>query len=242
MSARRHDWHRIRSEYIEGIVNADGRLVWPTQDELAARHDVRRQRIGERLQAEAWNEQRALYTRRLEEQRQHERASEVAKIAADLDVEAVRAARDGMAITRARIQELGMQSQRRIEALQAQDPVRLAQAPAVDALELERLSRSADMWYILGTRAVGLGPRTQVDVSVAGVEPVDDDERDRLTLEVIGLLQAHVPELLPAGFGEVVDVESRVHGVAGNGASGNGAHADADHEPLHPPHAHNGQS
>jgi hypothetical protein len=203
VSARRHNWPLIEREYIEGCTLGD-EIVWLTMDEMCMRHGVNRRRVWEHARAGNWNEHRAAYQRRVDEQRQAERSTELARIAAELDLAAVEVARDGLALVTARIGELGAQSQQRADALAAEDDDALAANPPPVALELDRLARAADTWYVLGTRAVGLGPRAQLDVEWA--TPLDEDERDAMSVRMLRLLEQYVPEYLPPGFGDVIDL------------------------------------
>lgn len=235
MPYKRTDWPFVRAAFVEGWEDDQGRHVWPTLAQVSARFNVDRTNLGRRAASEGWEDERVTYQRRVEELRQEERAHELARIAADLDIEAVRVARDGMAITRARIQELGLVTQRRMAGLRDGDANIVHANPPVDAMEMDRLSRSADTWYVLGVKAIGLAPRERVEHEL--VAPVSADERDARTVQLIALMQQLAPELLPPGFGEVIDVGSHVQLVTGGAAGGDGGDADAEDQQLPAAHA-----
>lgn len=228
------DWSTIRAQYVEGIPAEDGTTSWPSLRDLCERFGVGLTAIAARSSGEEWPRARAMYQRRVEEQRQNARVEEIARIAADLDVSALKAARDGLAITHARIQEIGLAANRRMAAL-AQD--RTPSDPPVDALELERLARALDEWYEVATKSIGMGPRSVLDVNLHAGEADDDEarieERDTRTLGVYALIKQFAPDMMPAHLEDVIDVGSHVVAlIPGGDPPGVGGVGDPEGEPV----------
>lgn len=219
----------MRADYVEGIPGDGGRVHWPTHDELATRYGRHADTVRKRAARDRWSEQRATWQRRVEQQRQEERAGEIARIAADLDLTAVQLARDGLTITRARIQELGLLAQQRVQQIaQGADPRVVG---AVDSLEMDRLARAADTWYLLGLKAIGQTPPIPLELQLPG--EVDADERDADAIGVLAILREHLPHMVPEGM-EVIDVNSRLRLVAGDVPAGDPPGVDATYERVHP--------
>lgn len=230
--ARRYNWTRLKAEYVEGISDADGRVRWPSYAELAERHDVIAKNVRRKAAAEHWTDERATFQRRVEQQRQHERSTELATLGADLDVNALRIARNGMAITAARLQELGMASQLRAEAARQNGGSPGAGAPpAVDSDEVRILARAATDWYDLGLKALGDVPRIEIDATldVDGSIDVTMDDSERAARILTILTDAGVLN----GRDDSLDVASRTAGALDAGAI-------PERQPLHPPDANHG--
>lgn len=206
----RHDWTAIRAAYVEGVPDDDTTL-WLTLDEVAARYGVNANSMRRKAAAEQWVEERAAFQRRIEIDRQQQRSAEVARLGADLDVRALTMARDGMAITAARMQELGMAAQRRIKALSNNQ---VPADPPVESLELDRISRSAAEFYAMGTKALGEAPK--FDISVHADEDVEpEDLRDAESLGIMAILRE--VGALPPELEDVIDIGAgRLSLVAGD--------------------------
>lgn len=224
------DWPTARALYVEGVPGPDGTTTWPSMRDVAERMQVNLRSLGQRAADEEWVRQRAMYQRRVEEARQQERVEEIARLAADVDVAALKAARDGLSITHARIQELGVAANRRMQALADRQ---VPNDPPSDALELERLARAVDGYYTTAVTAIGLAPRTPLDALLQRVETETDAEtRDARTIGVLALIKQHAPEMMPAHLEEVVDVGSVVALVPGGSPPGDLGDGDAETEPV----------
>ena len=228
---RRYNWPRIKADYVEGITGDDGKITWPTFDVVADRNNALAQNIRTRAAREKWTEERAAFQARIDQQRQDERSTEIASLGADLDVQALRVAKNGLAITGARIQELGLLATERARAIQQNGGRVTADTPrAPSSEELGTLSRAAATWYQLGREAMGDGVRVHVDHS--GTVQVDAEltvtERDEAALQLLAILQE--AKVLPDG---TVDTRA-VLDVAGGSALEVGVAVDAEDEPVHP--------
>lgn len=228
---RRYNWTRIKADYVEGITGDDGKITWPTYDIVAERNGALPQNIRTRAAREHWTDERAAFQARIDTQRQDERSTEIASLGADLDVQALRVAKNGMAITGARIQELGMMATDRARHIQQAGGRVTAETPrAPNSEEIGTLSRAAATWYQLGREAMGDGVR--VHVEHGGMVQVDAEltvhERDEAALAVLAIMQE--AGLLPDG---VVDTRA-VLDVAGGGALAAGRDPDPEDEPVYP--------
>lgn len=228
-----NDWLTIKSEYVEGLLDDDGTLTWLSLDQLAQRHSVSPFAVKDHSRTEDWVASRAMFQRRIEYERQESKAREAARLGADLDVSALRIARNGMAITSARVAELGTRVQRRTEELQ-RSPDREPTTKAVDSLELDRLHRTATGWYELGTKALGDAQRVRLELDVhAELEVVAPDVRDQRSLGLMAILSDI--NKLDEGVEDVIDVSAgRLQIAAGDDAGADGQAPDAEGEQVHP--------
>lgn len=216
---RRYNWPRLKAEYVEGITGTDGKVYWPSFSEVAERNHALSQNLRTRAAKEGWTGERAQFQRRIESQRQNERSTELAALGADLDVSALRVARNGLAVTAARMQELGRDATLRAEAIRQAGgrTTTPGTPPAPDSDELATLARAANSWYELGTRALGDVPtaRLEVDLDVDVTATLDSSQRDSATLAVMAILQearlitdgtVDTRDVLDVGGGPALDV------------------------------------
>lgn len=221
---RHYDWPSIKAMYVEGT-EVEGRLQWSTLDECAAEFDANASNVRDRAAKEGWGEERTLFQRRIEAERQTKRSEEIARLGADLDVSALRIARSGMVVTGTRLLELQERARRRqawIEQHEGNEEAALDAPPAVSASELERLARGVAVWYRLGRDAVG-------DVATQGLAistpygPIQveaglsDDERSHRTEAIAKVL---------ADAGVIPGYEPRVALAAGQADADDGDQGD----------------
>lgn len=219
----RHSWPKIKAAFVEGEASTDGTTQWPTLEDVARRFAIPAQSVRRRASQDGWQTERQAFQRRVEYKRAERRSTEMANLGADLDLGALQVARNGLSIAASRIAEIGQAAQRRLTELQRSGDG-TATTPAVDALELDRLSRATREWYDVGIRALGQAPMP------APLEDDEDDEgtpveeRDGRSLDLMAILRQH--DLVPAELEEVIDVGSRLRDVAGNGAGPDRGGAD----------------
>lgn len=236
---KHYDWPAIKAAYVEGIEH-DGRLTWPTLDESAQLHDAIPSKVRERAAKEGWGDERAAFRRRIEEQRQEERSSEIARLGADLDVAALRIARSGLSIVGSRLLELTARSETRRTKLAERDGDEtgaLDVPPAPSASEVERLARSAHVWYRIGRDAMGDLPSSAILVGGPGGGPIEvevtgEERRERTAAIIAVLADPHVQEALAASGvngaddadGRVVDLDTAALPAGGAAAGDDAAH------------------
>jgi len=226
------DWVAIKADYVEGVSQGQTRR-YPTYEDLGTKYECNAQTIRRRGGEERWTEDRATFQRRVEEDRRAQRSHELATLAADLDVNALRIARSGMSVTAARLAELGQQAQMRTMALQNGTDASTIPPPP-DSDEVRTLSLAAGSWYDLGVKALGAEPASRLIVSGDPDAPIELDitARDTRTVSIIGILAD--AGVLPHG-----DDLDRLTGRAGAIEAGSTPHAED--EPIHPEHADDGQ-
>lgn len=229
------DWPAIRADYIEGISQGSMRR-WPTYEDLATKYECNAVNIRKRGSEERWMDERATFQRRMDEDRRAQRSHELATLAADLDVNALRIARSGMSVTAARLSELGQMAQERTLALQNNGD-RATAPPAPDSDEVRTLALSAKDWYDLGVKALGAEPAHRLVVSGDPDAPIEIDiaQRDQRTVGILAILSEAgvLPDDLSA-----IDVDSSVE--RGRAVEA-GPPTDAENEQVHPDDADDGR-
>lgn len=241
---RHYDWPAIKAAYVEGT-ERDGKLQWLSLDACAELHDAIPSKVRERAAKEGWVDERAAFRRRIEEMRQEERGAEIARLGTDLDVAALRIARSGLSIVGARLLELTARSEARRKALEdhnGDDTGALDVPPAPSSSEVERLSRSAHVWYRIGRDAMGDTPSSAILVGGPGGGPIEvevtgEERRGRAAAIVAVLADADVQAAIAASGvntpdddtldtnGRVVDLDPAAI-EAGPGSNGDDPAAD----------------
>lgn len=226
-------WTDIKADYIEGVVT-NGARRYPTYDDLAIKYGCHTQTLRKQGADERWLDARAVFARRVDNERSEARIAELASLGADLDLSALRIARNGLAVTAARLSELGTQAQARTAALRSPEPgATLPAAP--DSDEVGLLARAASAWYDLGQKALGQeAPARRVILSGDPDAPIEVDvtRRDERTLRIMAILQE--TGVLRSDLERGDDTGHLAVEVAGSEARPVGSGTDAAHEQVHP--------
>lgn len=211
---RTYDWPAIRMLYVEGEGQADGSpRLWPSLSAVAERFGVVPQRVRERSREEGWVDQRARFQAQLESIRQVERAKRLAEDGSKLEADVIRAARMGINLATARLQEIALAQQERTRTGAAARN----NGGHLSAKELDALARTVDQFHRVGLRALGLAETTtRVEQTGAAGGPIDlslELRRDdpRRLVDVLGLL---------GGLGLADVVAGSLAGGADEGAAG----------------------
>lgn len=226
-------WIRMKAEYVEGI-NDGGRVRWPTLDEVALRGNTNAANVRKRAARDGWGVEKAAFQRRIDQQRAEQRSTEIATLAADLDVHALRLARSGISVTAARLAELGAQVQQRAEILRQQREglSNASPPPAPDSDEVRILARAATDWYDLGLKALGQEAPQRLVIEGDEAHPLrlDVHQRDERTVRIMNILSdaGVLPDVNGNGGGGLV-LEA-----VGGPTQGAGGGADAPEQPVHP--------
>lgn len=241
--APRPDWFAMRAAYVEGL-QEDGRLTWPTLNEIATRWGANAANVRDRAATERWTERRAQFQRRVEEERQAARAEEMARIASDLDLRVLRAAATGIGIAEGRLREFALMGQARTAALREREGnpnVVVPAAPPTD--EVATIATTIGKWYEHANRALGDVPTSRLVVD--GGRPIQvehaaltPEERDNRTAGIIAVL-------VEAGAipGDIFGNGHGADGAAGNGhavldvggpSALPGGEGDAEDDEVHP--------
>lgn len=249
MVAESDQWPTMRAAYVEGL-SENGRVTWPTLNEVAVIGGIHASNVRQRAAVENWVEARATFQRQVDEERQAARAHEMARLGADLDIRVLRAAATGLGIAEGRLAEFGRMTQARTAALRLLDDhpeTKLPPAPSSD--EVSVVATSITKWYELGNRALGQVPTARLVVD--GGRPLQVEhsltpaEQDKRTAGIMAVLEE--AGVVPRG------IFGNGHGAAGgNGAGGDyldvggaaqlaGVPGDAEDEPLYPEDADSGE-
>ncbi|MCR4399114.1 MAG: hypothetical protein NUV93_09165 [Firmicutes bacterium] len=141
MARLRHDWARIKSEYVEGARDEAGNVIWPTVEELARKHGISVFYAQRKAADEGWSKERQIYLKKIEEARREKKSEALASEAAQFDAEVLRVARAGVAQVTAHLAQGARQYK------ETQEPMHSG--------ELDRLSRALERFQKAGKLALG---------------------------------------------------------------------------------------
>lgn len=238
---RRVNWLALRAEYVEGITDTNGQHHWPTYAELSARHHVNASNIRDRGSHEHWPDLRAQFQHTIDEERRAARATEIARIGADIDLRVIRSSAIGLGIAEARLEEFGRMATQRATSLRQQNGNNQPPPPpAPDVDSVAVLARTVREWYDLASRALGTDNPTLRVTMANGPLSLDVEltagERDVRTAAILAvLMQAEeLPgDVLVNGHGNGDGVGAAVIDVGSRTSSNGGVAAAADDE-VHP--------
>ena len=92
-----HDWDLVKREYVEGVIDKDGNLVYPTLAELGKKHKISPDTMRKRSTADNWTNERNIFRTRLAQKHQENRLELLAGKASEFDAGIFRAAEIGLA-------------------------------------------------------------------------------------------------------------------------------------------------
>jgi len=98
MAKQRHDWEAIRRDYVEGILDAQGRRIYPTAEDLAEKHGPHVVSIRRRAAKGTWLSARTEFATRVTEARQDARVKDLAAESADFDLKMLAVAKAAIAV------------------------------------------------------------------------------------------------------------------------------------------------
>lgn len=81
----KHDWEKAKSEYIEGIQDSAGNILFPTLQTLSERHKISFSTIRKRSALEDWTTERNIFRSRLEQKRREMKSDILAGKASEFD-------------------------------------------------------------------------------------------------------------------------------------------------------------
>jgi len=172
MSSGRHDWGRIRQEYVEGI-DVDGRIARPSLRQLAARHGVVGSKVRARAAREGWRAERGMFLDRVKEKRAAARVDALALDGAAFDRRAFEIA-EGLAA-------LAQRALRRMSGAEA----------CPDMIQLVRLGQAARHAQALAKVALGESDPDEVPVLPTGGIAVAATTTVRVVYERMPLPEGH---------------------------------------------------
>ena len=186
---RKYDWDAIRDYYIHGIEDEDGNYSFPTLKDTAINFEMHETRVRDRAAAERWTDQRAVFQRRVQVERQKERAKHLVGEAVQLDSTALGTAKLGVQLVYGRLGEIGRdftkhQTKRaELETLAASgapvDPRQLLSP--VYYREMNELASAAERFYDIGRKALG---EDISRIEVSGPDGVPIEHNVQVSLEL----------------------------------------------------------
>ena len=84
--ARKIDWIKIKSDYTQGV-DRDGKVSFPTLEELSVLHNVSQSTLRKRSAAEDWTTSKNMFKSHLEQKRREKRTEVLAGKAAEFDAD-----------------------------------------------------------------------------------------------------------------------------------------------------------
>ncbi len=79
MGRRKYNWEAAKLKYVQGIVNEEGKRVFPTLEEIAKELGCHVGLVYRRAAKEKWTFERELFLRKLEEEHKRKRIEKVSK-------------------------------------------------------------------------------------------------------------------------------------------------------------------
>lgn len=219
----KHDWPTIRTAYIEGVQNPDGKGVsYLTLRQIAERFNVHPVKVRQTSSKERWPARRKAHQMEAAIAGRKERLAFMAEQATDFDDKSLSVAKMGMAMVTARLaeiaEELKHSKTRRENArikMERGEPVERHELwSAINYKELEGLSKASQTFQEVGRKAIGNdvdkveitgldGGAIQIDHSIR--EELSRDDPDRLAQILMAAHRAGVTQALADS--EVVEAE-----------------------------------
>jgi hypothetical protein len=86
MGATKYNWKAIEKDYVEGIADDSGAIIFPTQRDLADKYGPTPANIGHRAKKEQWLTKREIYSSKIAEMRQQKSAEAISDEGSDFDL------------------------------------------------------------------------------------------------------------------------------------------------------------
>jgi len=140
---KKHDWDKLKSEYVEGYTDPAGATVFPTLHDLGKRHGISESTIRKRSAQDDWATERDIYRQRIEQKRRENKADDLAAKASEFDQRIFQ----GAEIALKHITAHFAKANERASASRGADVMTLHQ--------LEQLARALERYQKIGRLALG---------------------------------------------------------------------------------------
>lgn len=228
---RRHDWEKIKKQYVEGVFDPEYDIVrFPTLAELARLHKINLALLEQHSARYGWVAKRQALQRAVEEQVALRKARKLALARVHDDFEVHEVAGQGIALVRRRLARIRLDDDETTIARNAYFALKAAGAPvdeleatgydpyaqSIDPRELTALSQALLGFQQASIRATGgieATTRTEITGAGGGAVEVTGSVRTELTADSISRVEGLVEVIrrvqgeLPPGEGDVVDGE-----------------------------------
>lgn len=221
--ARKQVRDQVRMEYIEGVRQSDGTIVFQNLLDLAEKYDLNYGTLKNRASIERWTDKRNAHQLAVNAELQKKRQQELAKEAHQFDGRMLDGAKLGANLVTQRLAEIA-QEQNRSKARQERVQQILDAGGAVDKKdtysaiyykELQGLADSLETFQRIGMRAMGTDVN-RVEVTGANGDPVQHvvsvreelhrDDPERLAATLQALMEAGILDQSNPAIDNVVDV------------------------------------
>jgi hypothetical protein len=105
MGKAKHDWPRIKKDYVEGIPN-DGGHDWPSLDDLAVKYGAGRSALRMQASKDGWTDLRRQYQTKVDQTRRTKRAEKLGSRQAEFDSRVMRVADTQLAMIVRKMNEM----------------------------------------------------------------------------------------------------------------------------------------
>ena len=105
MARARYDWETIKRKYVEGMVNKDGTISYPTLRDLSAEYGMDISVIGRRAKADQWTVQREIFVNKINTERQQKKAETISAEGSAFDLKCFNISQDAADRVHRMIQE-----------------------------------------------------------------------------------------------------------------------------------------
>jgi hypothetical protein len=218
----RYDWNHARRDYVEGVIDEDGTLVYPNNKQIAEKYDIPIQSLANKIHKERWRDHRVARERERSLEVQQERVKKLAKKAVIFDETTLNAAQAGIRIILNRlllIADLDETDEQRIRGLkQAYENGEADDADFQKEIrrwvyyaEITELSKALEKFQIAGRTAAGIKEdesaitqNNTVNISLTQTNIREELERDDETRAQALLSVLRNPNLVLPGITDQV--------------------------------------
>ena len=96
MARARYDWETIKRKYVEGMVNKDGTISYPTLRDLTAEYGMNISVIGRRAKADQWTVQREIFVNKINTERKQKKAETISDEGSSFDLKCFNISQDAV--------------------------------------------------------------------------------------------------------------------------------------------------
>lgn len=165
-----HDWDLVKQQYVEGIMDGEGNILFPTLQTLSDMHNIPESTIRKRSAADDWATERNIFRQTLERKRREAKTDVLAGKSAEFDAQVFRLAEIG--INHLKIHFINANN--RLAKSEAAAKAEGEENPELFPMALsamENLSRSLERLQRIGRLALGEA------TDLPGGDQYDDEER-----------------------------------------------------------------
>jgi len=151
---KRHDWDLVKQQYVEGIMDGDGNIMFPTLQTLSDMHNISESTIRKRSAADDWATEKNIFRATLERKRMESKTDILAGKSSEFDAQIFRLADIG--VNHLKIHFINANNRlKRSEAEASARGEEDAELQAMALSQMENLSRALERLQRIGRLALG---------------------------------------------------------------------------------------